>query len=142
MEESEEREPPTPELSSYWQTQNSSGFQILSLASKENELPYIIDNKTGFRILLETGSRKSFVKKTIAEAYFCESLKHTPFEVTTRHGTTKEKYSTRVGITELTGIKGKTAEFYLFDFHDHFDLLLGLDLIKELGVIINFEKNK
>lgn len=53
--------------------------------------PYITYRKTGFRNLIDSGSTKSFIKKIIAETCYGKNLKHTPFEVITRHGTTKEE---------------------------------------------------
>lgn len=102
-----------------------------------NELPYIYDPKTNLKILIDTGSTRSFIKKSIAFHLFKSTLKQEPFEVSTAHGVSKEKYSCKLPL-----LGKKTTKFYLFDFHKDFDLLLGLDNIKELKINLNFVKDK
>lgn len=105
----------------------------MNLQDDKNELPYFIDPKTRFRVLIDTGSTRSFVKNFIGMECYKENLIEDPFEVATAHGISQEKYSTKISLL------GKSKHtFYLFDFHKNFDLLLGLDNMKKLKINLDF----
>lgn len=109
----------------------------MNLQDKKNELPFILDPVTNLRVLIDTGSTRSFVRKFIGSQCFKDSLLEDDFEVTTAHGTTKEKFSCKIPL--LSKEKNK---FYLFDFHKDFDLLLGLDNLRKLKINLDFVNNK
>uniref|UniRef100_A0A1B6E8Y4 RNA-directed DNA polymerase n=1 Tax=Clastoptera arizonana TaxID=38151 RepID=A0A1B6E8Y4_9HEMI len=109
----------------------------MHIEDNTNELPYFNDPETKLKVLIDTGSTRSFIKKSIAFSYCKTTLKQEPFEVSTAHGVSKEKFSC---ILRLFG--EKPTKFYLFDFHKDFDLLLGLDNIKHLKINLNFINDK
>jgi hypothetical protein len=109
----------------------------MNLQDDKNELPYFLDPQTNFRVLIDTGSTRSFVKKFIGfECYKTDLLKD-PFEVATAHGVSKENFSSKISL-----LGQKKLKFFLFDFHKNFDMLLGLDNMKELELNLDFINNK
>uniref|UniRef100_A0A1B6DI21 RNA-directed DNA polymerase n=1 Tax=Clastoptera arizonana TaxID=38151 RepID=A0A1B6DI21_9HEMI len=109
----------------------------MNIHNNDNELPYILDPKTNLKILIDTGSTKSFIKKELGFQLYKNTLNQEPFEVSTAHGTSKEKYCCKLPL-----LGKKEAKFYLFNFHKDFDILLGLDNIKELKIKLDFTQNK
>lgn len=109
----------------------------MNLETEKNELPYIQDPHTNFKILIDTGSTKSFIKKFLGFECFKNNIINENFEVTTAHGTSKEKYSVTCPF-----LGHRKSKFYLFDFHEDFDMLLGLDNIKNLCINLDFINNK
>lgn len=72
----------------------------------------------------------SFIKKLFGFEYSKNKIINDPFEITTAHGTSNENYRTKFSI-----LKSKIKlKFFLFNFHDQFDLLLELDNIKLLSI--------
>lgn len=103
---------------------------------EDSVLPYIHDPKSRLKILIDTGSTKSFINKNLAFKLFKQSINSEPFIVSTAHGESREKYSCKIPILGEEKIK-----FYLFNFHQNFDLLLGLDNMKQLELNINLVNN-
>lgn len=106
-----------------------------------SELPYFIFPNSNLKVLIDTGSTKSFVKPDIADKFFNEFIKLDPFKIVTAHGSSIQNYSTLVDCSNLFHTKLKPFKFYLFDFHNHFDCLLGLDNLKAAHASINVDKN-
>lgn len=109
----------------------------MNIQNDNNELPYIYDPNTNLKILIDTGSTRSFIKKSLGFKSFKTNLIKEPFEVATAHGVSKENYSCKLPL-----LGKKLTKFYLFDFHKSFDLLLGLDSIKDLKINLDFINNK
>lgn len=109
----------------------------MHIEDNTNELPYIIDPKTNLKILIDTGSTRSFVNKQLAFQLFKDTLKQELFEVSTAHGVSKEKFSCKLPL-----LGRKQTKFYLFNFHKNFDLLLGLDNLKELKINLDFTNHQ
>lgn len=106
-----------------------------------NELPFILMPKLNLKILIDTGSTRSYINPNVAETFFGMKLTNEPFVVRTAHGTSEGQFATRVPCGELFQIRGLNLKFNVFNFHSKFDLLLGLDNLKILKASIDLENN-
>lgn len=113
----------------------------MNLTNNESKLPYIIFPELNLKILIDTGSTRSFIKPDIANKYFNNSIRKDPFKISTVHGTSIEKFSTLIPSSKIFKINQKPLKFYLFDFHNYFDCLLGIDNLTLLGANVNLNKN-
>ena len=102
----------------------------MSLNYNESKLPFIVFSKNNLKVLIDTGSTKSFIRPEIAQKYFKNSIKKDPFKIFTAHGTSFENFSTI--ICSKIFKENKSLKFYLFNFHNQFDCLLGIDNLKLL----------
>ena len=73
-------------------------FELINPNSKESKLPFIIFPENNLKVLIETGSTKSFIKPEIAQQYFKNSIKKDPFKIFTAHGTSFENFSTTIHV--------------------------------------------
>lgn len=105
-------------------------------------LPYIIipKNDTDLKVLIDTGSTRSFIKPDIAKKLYSKHIKYDPFKIKSAHGTSEEKQSITIPTPDI--FKSDTyMRLHLFDFHSYFDCLLGIDFLKPLGLIPDLVKD-
>lgn len=113
----------------------------MTLDNEKSSLPYIIIPYENFTLkcLIDTGSSKSFICPEVAEKHFSQFIKEDPLKIKTALGVTKELYSIIIKCPEI--LKSKTTvKLHIFKFHQYFDCLLGWDIIKGLGAVINAHK--
>nr|CAH7745817.1 unnamed protein product [Callosobruchus chinensis] len=109
--------------------------------NSDSELPYIIFPRINLKVLLDTGSTKSFIRPEIADKYFKNAIKKDPFQISTVHGSSVENFSTTIPSIEMFNTKrNDMLKFYLFDFHKYFDCLLGVDNLKLIKAFIDLNK--
>jgi len=113
----------------------------MSIEQDINKLPYIILPKTKLKILIDSASTKSFIQPKIANKYFKNKIVFDPFKICTPHGSSTENFSIKINAFTIFQNDKQKLKFHLFDFHDHFDLLLGLDNLKLLKSVIDLNKN-
>lgn len=113
----------------------------MNLTHSDSKLPFIICPDFNLKILIDTGSTKSFVKPSIAQKFFKRCIKQDPFQISTAHGTSVENFSTNISLSKIFKVNAKPFKFYLFDFHKYFDCLLGMDNLIALGAIVDFQHN-
>lgn len=109
----------------------------MNLTNDERQLPYIILPTFKLKILIDTGSTKSFVTSEIASKYFSRFIIKDPFSVSTAHGRSVQQYSTLIDCSELFRVNNARLKFHVFDFHNYFDCLLGMDNLKLVNAIID-----
>lgn len=106
-----------------------------------SELPYVILPEYNIKVLLDSGSTKSFIDPDIANKFFPNLIRHDPFVVSTVFQKSAHKFSACIPATKLFKLqKNKTLKFYLFKFHNVFRGLIGLDSLKSLQATIDFDK--
>ncbi|KAL1448524.1 hypothetical protein WDU94_006581 [Cyamophila willieti] len=109
---------------------------LMSLTNQENQLPYFTVPECNLRVLVDTGSTRSFIKPNKARKYFNPYIREDQFEIRTPHGRSKEKHS--ITIPAFSIFKSdKKLKFHLFDFHEYFDCLIGIDTVKALGLCVD-----
>ena len=93
----------------------------MNLTNDERQLPNIILPKFKLKILIDTGSTKSFNTSEIASKYFSRFIIRDPFSVATAHGRSVQQYSTLIDCSELFRVNNARLKFHIFDFHKYFD---------------------
>ena len=106
-----------------------------------SELPYILDPDNNLKILIDTGSTKSYVNPLIAEHFYPDKFRTEPFVVKTAHGSSIGEFTTLVPCDRIFNKRKLNLKFNVFNFHPKFDLLLGLDSLKILKSSIDLNKN-
>lgn len=115
---------------------------MLNLTNNESELPYIIFPENNLKVLIDTGSTRSFILPEIANKYFKKSIHLDPFKISTAHGTSQENFSAKMTTSSIFNLKKPIdLKFCLFKFHDKFECLLGIDNLKKLNITIDLIKN-
>lgn len=114
----------------------------MNLTNADSKLPYIILPELNLKILIDSGSTKSFINPKIAKHFFRNNIINDPFQISTAHGTSIEQFSTKISLSKLFRIRAEPFKFYLFDFHRHFDCLLGMDNLLLLQASIDFKNKK
>ena len=104
-----------------------------------SRLPYITLPQLNLKILIDTGSSKSFINPEIVNKYFPNKVITDPFWVKTAHGTSKINFSSMVPCGELFKIPRLNLKFGIFKFHNKFDMLLGLENLIPLGASVNLK---
>lgn len=81
------------------------------------------------KLLIDTGANQSFISPSAVEKYYPHvSLDYEPFEVTNVHATSRNDYSiTLPCFPEFN--QPDNIKLFIYKFHEHFDGLLGLDLL-------------
>lgn len=90
-------------------------------------------------MLVDTGANQSFISPEAVEKYFSHvPLNHDPFEVTNSRVTSTHDFSITIpNFTEFN--EQKNIKLFVYKFHNHFDGLLGLDLLD--GIQIDLKRN-
>lgn len=109
----------------------------MNLTNHQSQLPFIIFPENNFKVLIDTGSTKSFVIPEIAQKYYKNFIKNDPFQISTAHGTSVETHSVTLPTSKIFNLKNQNFKFHLFKFHDNFHFLLGLDNLKLLNAQID-----
>ncbi|XP_024085864.1 uncharacterized protein LOC112128227 [Cimex lectularius] len=112
---------------------NPEGKGLMNLSDSNNRLPHFIDPMTKSKILIDTGSTRSFINPKFAKDNFNTPLIKNQFEVKTVHGISKGSHSIKLNTDTFKG-KFLTLELFLFNFHNKFDMLFGLDSMKILNI--------
>jgi hypothetical protein len=109
--------------------------------TNNSSVPYIILPRLDLKILLDTGSTKSFVTPQVAEKYFKRDIQGIPFNVTTANGTSFVTHRTEIQCADLFKINNLIIKAHLFKFYSYFDSPLRLDNLKVIGAKIDLANN-
>lgn len=103
------------------------------------ELRYIQISEPPLKFLVDTGANQSFISPETVKRYFSGlPLNFDPFEVTNSRVTSTHDYSITVpNFPEFNN--QKDIKLFVYKFHNHFDGLLGLDLLD--GAQIDLKSN-
>lgn len=104
-------------------------------------LPFIMMPKFNLKILIDTGSSRSFVNPEIAFRYFPSKVEPDSGMIRTAHGTSKINQRTTVPCGDIFKSPRLNLPFSIFKFHDNFDLLLGLDNLKIIKASVDLNEN-
>ena len=110
-----------------------------------NSLPFITmtipQHDLNLKILIDTGSSRSFINPEIAHHLFPFKIQSDSGLVRTAHGISEINQRTLVPCGNLFKISNLNLPFSIFKFHDYFDLLLGLDNLKQLKANVDLNEN-
>ena len=106
-----------------------------------SELFYITFPEINVKFLIDCGSTKSFIDPDIAKKLYPNNINYDPFIVSSVFQQSAHQYSVYIPASHIFKLKeNKHLKFYLFKFHNVFDGLIGLDILKELEATIDFNK--
>lgn len=107
----------------------------------QRQLPYIEIKSPPLKLLIDTGANQSFISPNAVQTYFNNMpLNFTPFEVSNIHAVTRSDSS--ITIPAFPEFKDETnLTFFVYNFHDYFDGLIGSDLLDKWEAVIDY-KNK
>ena len=104
-----------------------------------SELPYIIFPEQNIKILIDTGSTKSFIDPQLAFNFYPNCIGNDPFIVSTVFQKSAHKFSALLPASKIFKLpKQENLKFYLFKFHNTFNGLLDLDNLKLLQANLDF----
>ena len=108
------------------------------------ELPFIKINNPPLRFLIDTGSSHSFINPEIARKYFSKYIEKEQFSVTTSLQTSHHTECCNIPIFPYFNFPNKNLKikYYLYKFHEYFDGLIGIDLIKYLKGRLDFNNDR
>lgn len=111
------------------------------MSNNYSELSYIIFPETNLKILIDSGSTRSFIDPNIAKNLYPNQIINDPFIVSTVFQKSAHQHSALIPASKLFKLpKNQNLKFYLFKFHNVFDGLLGLDNLKILQANLDFNK--
>lgn len=93
------------------------------------------------KLLIDTGSTKSIIKPSIIEEKFPNCIYQTTNNIKTALGSKQTKFQATVPILLDYGIN-HDIDFILFDFHDYFDGVIGLNDLCQMNLNINLVDQK
>lgn len=111
----------------------------MNLTNQTNVLPYFVIPGMNLKVLIDTGSTRSFINPIKAKKLFNKLIRKDPFEVRTAHGKSEENYSITIPAFSIFK-SNQEIKLYVFNFHDYFDCLIGVDVIEGLGIKINLKE--
>lgn len=116
--------------------------QVISLnTANSSELPYLIFPELNIKLLIDSGSTKSFINPELAFKCFPNCIRNDPFIVSTVFQKSAHQYSAEIPASKIFELPKQTnLKFYLFKFHNVFDGLIGIDNLKILQANVNFDK--
>lgn len=104
-------------------------------------MPYIhlkIRNNRFLKFLIDTGSNKSFINPSLIETNRIKPIK--PIEIKTAFNT--HIIDQQITINGLAEFKtNEPIQFLLFNFHNYFDGLIGLELLQQLKIKLDFNNS-
>uniref|UniRef100_A0A6P7GNR5 Uncharacterized protein LOC114340293 n=1 Tax=Diabrotica virgifera virgifera TaxID=50390 RepID=A0A6P7GNR5_DIAVI len=117
--------------------QKSTDLIELNFSTNQRELPYIQIHEPPLKLLVDTGSSKSFLNPEKANFFYKNFICYEPFVVSAVFQSTKKDFCAEIPIFSEFHQEVK-IKFHLFDFHRSFDGLLGLDNKKYPNAKLDF----
>lgn len=106
----------------------------------QRQLPFIQILNPPLKLLIDTGANQSFLSPDAIEKYYPHvQLDYDPFEVTNVHAVSQNDYSITVPcFFEIND--NEPIKLFVYRFHNHFDGLIGLDLLTKWEAKIDLKE--
>lgn len=90
--------------------------------------------------MVDTGASSSFLSPEVVEKFFSHiPVQYDPFEVANIHAVTRNDYSITIPYFNEFNEIGEIT-FYIYKFHNHFDGLIGCDVLEKLEASIDLKE--
>jgi len=113
----------------------------MNVNTQNLSLPFIMMPDLNLKILIDTGSTRSFITPEIANKYFAKKIQPDSGIIRTAHGTSNITHRTMVPCGKLFQNPHLNLPFSLFRFHNKFHMLLGLDNLQLIKAKVDFLEN-
>lgn len=90
------------------------------------------------KLLIDTGSTKSLLSEKIVRKYYERFIFNEEFQIKTAHMTSYHNQAVIIPIFNIFQITLQ-HKFYVFNFSNKYDGLIGIDLLTQLKAILNVE---
>ena len=90
--------------------------------------------------MIDTGYTKSFINPSLAKKLFLKQIIKEDFFIRTPHNISKHCETVMLKLPNIFN-QDKNFKFYLFTVNENFAGVIGSDLMKELKIIIDYDKN-
>lgn len=104
-------------------------------------MPYIYIPEINAKFLIDTGSSRSLINPGLAHAAYEKFIFKENFNIQTSHDITFHDEVAVIPVFKIFGTKEK-HKFYLFDFSQKYDGLIGMDLLNQLNAIVDIGKKE
>ncbi|CAH2106577.1 unnamed protein product [Euphydryas editha] len=113
--------------------------EIIELNCDPNlKLPYIYIPEINAKLMIDTGSTRSFMSPRIAYKYFSEYIRHEPFQVISTHASSRHDETIVIPLLPTFNTTDY-HKFHLYDVDERYEGLIGNDLLKQLDAIIDLK---
>lgn len=99
----------------------------------QTNLPYILLKNGQIKVLIDSGSEKSYISSEIAYNHYTNKIFKSPLNIRTATGTTSLQHAVYVPAPKLFHIKTNLL-FHVFDFNPKYDILFGIDTLRKLDL--------
>lgn len=88
--------------------------------------------------MIDTGSTRSFLSPQKAYRFFCNNIKHEPFQVVSTHASSRHSEVIEIPLLPIFQ-SNDYHKFYLYNVDSRYDGLIGNDLLKQLEAVIDLK---
>lgn len=104
-------------------------------------LPYIFIPEINCKFLIDTGSTKSLISPKIVEKFYKNFIFNESFQIQTAHMISYHDEVILIPIFKLFQVN-ENHKFYVFNFSNNYDGLIGIDLLDQLKAIVDVNKRQ
>lgn len=102
------------------------------------KLPYIYLKEIDAKMMIDTGSMRSFFSPRIAHQYFEQFIEKEPFQVVSTHATSTHDETITIPLLP-TFNSHNCHKFYIYDVDARYEGLIGNDLLQQMGAVIDLK---
>lgn len=107
----------------------------------KSNLPHIFIPEINANFLIDTGSTRSLINPELAYKFYPNNISNENFVIQTAHNLTQHNEVATIPIFKIFNMEDN-HKFYLFNFSDRYDGIIGIDLLRQLNANINVNNNE
>lgn len=104
-------------------------------------MPYIYVQDLNAKLLIDTGSERSFISNKFANKYFSNHKIYEPFSVKSTHSISNHDQAIILPMFVIFKFN-LSHKFYIYDIDDFYDGLIGIDLLRRINASIDLVSQK
>uniref|UniRef100_V5GL18 Retrovirus-related Pol polyprotein n=1 Tax=Anoplophora glabripennis TaxID=217634 RepID=V5GL18_ANOGL len=115
---------------------------VIHINNYSTDLPYVIIPELYYaKFLIDTGSNRSFMTPSLAYTVYPNFIQNEEFLVQSSHATSYHNETMMIQIFPTFNSE-EYHKFYLFDFSENFDGLIGFDLLRQINANLDLYSQK